>query len=135
MTTTLSSDRNTRSTGLGLRWAAVAGATLALGLLAPAAAAAGPAVPPQPEGPDDLGIEQPCQPDLCEPEPPDPECPPFVATCDDLVFNPDPGDPDPDPDPEDPEGPGPTDPEPTSDSGEPSPSVDAPVHATPTFTG
>jgi len=102
--------------------------TMTLGaVLVPATVAAA-----QPPGPDDLTTPttDPCGPDGCfPPEPPEPECPPFVATCDELTSDPcDPveencsPDPDPDPDPE---------PEPEPD---PEP-VDPSVPADPNFTG
>jgi hypothetical protein len=57
--------------------------------------AAGPAGA-VPDGPDGFQACQPAQPDLpanCPSPDPEPECPPFVAVCDEVVANPDPTDP------------------------------------------
>jgi len=127
---------------LTLRRAVALTAIAAFGLLAPAAAGAAPGeTPPAPEGPGDLSAEQPCAPDGCEPDPdecapplgscdiaiPEPDdCPPPAATCDFTA-----GEPDPD-DPGEPGEPGEVDPstDPVTPTG-----VDAPVLATPNFTG
>jgi len=124
MTTVSNTGQHPHRTAPGLRRVAAVGTMLILGLLAPTAAGASPAGDPGPGGPDELGVEQPCLPDLCPPDPPEPpECPPFLATCD-LA----------------PGGDGPDDPEPpeppTGEPGEPpADGIDAPVVATPNFTG
>lgn len=121
--------------------------TMTLGaVLVPATVAAA-----QP-GPDDLTPPtlEPCGPDGCLPPPePEPECPPFVATCEDMTSNPcNPAEEDcsPDPCPQDAECPDPCpqdadcpdpnpepEPEPEVDP-DPEP-VDPSVPADPNFTG
>lgn len=86
----------------------------------------------------------PCQVGPClPPEPPEPECPPFVATCDELTSDPcNPAEEDCSPGPECPDdadcpGPGPEEPEPEPEpevQPEPEP-VDPAVPADPNFTG
>ncbi|HMG40851.1 MAG TPA: hypothetical protein VK611_05950 [Acidimicrobiales bacterium] len=101
----------------------------------------------EPPGPGDLTTPttDPCGPDGClPPEPePEPECPPFVATCDDLTSNPcDPVEedcsPDPEPCPQDADAdcpdPNPA-PEPEPEVGPDPEPVDPSVPADPNFTG
>lgn len=116
-----------------LRRAVALTAIAAVGLLAPAAAGAMPGeTPPAPQGPGGFSAGEPddCDPrlascDIAIPEPDD-ECPPPSASCDLTTGEPDPED------PVDPEDPG--DVEPSGDPVTPT-GVDAPVRATPTFTG
>lgn len=123
--TTIHDDTSARPV-LGLRRAVALTAIAAFGLLAPAAAGAAPGeTPPAPEGPGGLSAGEPedCDPrlascDIAIPEDDDDECPPLVATCD-LTAG--------EPDPDDPVDPG-TDVLPPA-------SVDAPVRATPNYTG
>jgi hypothetical protein len=130
MTPTTHQDQTARPV-LTLRRAAALTAIAAFGLLTPAVAGAAPnETPPTPIGPDDLTTGEPgpddeCNPllascDITVPEPDPEDCPPPAATCDLTAGEPDPGDPE---DPDDPADPG-------SPSG-----VDAPVVATPNFTG
>jgi hypothetical protein len=115
-----------------LRRAVVLTAIAAAGLLAPTAAGALPGeTPPAPQGPGGFSAGEPddCDPRLgsCDigiPEPDD--CPPPSASCDLTA-----GDPDPE-DPGDPDDPGEI--EPSADPVTPT-GVDAPVRATPNFTG
>ena len=121
---------------LALRRAAAVTAIAALGLLAPAAAGAAPGeTPPAPTAPGGFSAGQP-EPDDCDPRlgscdiaipEADPEdCPPPAASCDITTGE---------PDPEDPGDPG--DPGDVESSADPLPQagVDAPVHATPNYTG
>lgn len=152
MTEITTTDQTPRRAAFGLRRAATLSAIFAFGFLAPVAAGASPAspgeTPPAPTGPGDLTAEEPCNPDLgCEPGPDDEcspllatcdlapggdgpdeeECPPFLATCD-LAPG---GD-----GPDDPGGEPPDEVEPGADPQDiPTAQVDAPVRATPNYTG
>lgn len=137
MTDTTLTDQHPRRPVFSFGRMATAGGMLVLGILAPAAAGASPADnPPGPSAADDLTIEQPCQPDLnCpqpEPDPPDDDCPPILATCDFTSGGDGPDEPPPPP----PGGgePGDGSEESTGEPVEPV-EVDAPVVATPNFTG
>lgn len=139
MTDLTPTEQHPRRLALGVGRLATVGTLAMLGILAPAMAGASPAAdPPAPEGPTDLAVEQGCEPDCIPPEPPEDDCNPFLGSCDIEVGG---NGPDPEPPPpecEDSDSCEPTEPPATGEpdgGGHPDVQVDAPVRATPTFTG
>lgn len=136
-------DQTANRPSFGLRRVAALSAIVAFGLLAPTAA--GAETPPAPDGGPGGVITAPGQPE-CDPRlascdltnlEPEPECDPRLASCD--LTNPEPGDPGDDGEPGEPGTPGeqpPADIAPSADpQALPTAQVDAPVRATPNYTG